>query len=228
MDNLQDKLVVANKALYKIGAKRLASLNDGSPNSIIINDIYETCLTELLEEHPWSFAIQTVTLSTLTLATALPNMNDGMSYAYGLPANFLKVYMLSVDCRYRIEMIKTPYVTTPTLALISDQSTLAGMRYIFLNDDPTTYNSKFLDALSCKLAKACCFKISEASSMAQQMEADYDRALMSAMSNDSNNMSPDQAQADEWFIARLAGSGVATGLPNGNIGFFPAPYSPDF
>lgn len=228
MDNLQDKLVVANKALYKIGARRLSSLTDGSPNSIIINDIYETCLTEILEEHPWSFATQTVTLASLTLSEDLPSMGDGMNYAYGLPADFLKVYQLSCFCQYRIEMLKSPYVTTPTLALLSDQSTLAGMRYIFLNDDPTTYNSKFLDALACKIAKACCFKISEASNLVGQIEADYDRALISAMSNDSNNMSPDDAIANEWFIARLAGSGNVTGLPNGNIGFFPAPYSPDF
>lgn len=228
-DNNDSKLLIVNKALTKIGAKRLSSLNDGSPNSIIINDIYDSCRDETQEEHVWSFCIQTVGLTTLTLAVPLPNMNDGISTAYGLPSDFLSVYLLSQPAQYRIEILKAPYITSGTqLALLSDQNTLSGMKYVFNNDDPTTYTAKYSDALACKIALECCFKISEAAQMAVAMETKYQKALISAISSDSQGSNPDQAIADEWFTARLAGSGLVSGLPNGNIGFFPDPWNPNF
>lgn len=229
MSSLFSKTGIANKALLKIGAKRISDLDDSNdPNVTSINDIYDSVRQEVLSEAPWSFAIQQVALTSLTLAATLPALGDGINYAYGLPSDFLEIYMLSVPCQYRIQMLQTPYVTSPTLALLSDQSTLAGMRYIFDNDDPTTYGAKFYEAMACKLALELCFKVSEAQGMVDRMAAAYAKALLSAISWDANTSIPDQAVANEWFIARLAGSGVVSGLPNGNIGFFPDPYSPDF
>lgn len=226
MNQLYSKFDLANKALLKIGAKRLSSLGDGSVNSVIINDIYDQCLCEVLEEHPWSFAVNTVAL--VTLSAVLVNFTDGISVAYGLPEDFLYPYLFSIpNAQYRIETLKPPVVTQNTIALLSDQAGLV-MKYVFKNDDPTTYTAKFYDTLSCKIALECCFKISEAAGMAAAMQSKYDKALLSAMAADSKFSQPDQPRADEWFIARLAGSGVVSGLPNGNIGFFADPFNPDF
>jgi len=49
----------------------------------------------------------------------------------------------------------------------------------------------------------------------------YDTDLISAISNDSNNTSADEAIADGWFIARLNGStgAVGVGPDNNNVGW---------
>lgn len=162
------------------------------------------------------------------LLTALPIMNDGITLAYAIPTDFRMLYMLNIpSAQYRIEELRPPIVTTQTIALLSDTPGLV-MRYGFTNDDPTTYSAKFYEALACKLAYEACFKISEAAQYAAKLEGDANRALLSAISVDSKNNAPDQPIANEWFVARLAGSGVVTGLPNGNIGFFPDPYNPNF
>lgn len=225
MGQFFSRLGIANKALYKIGAQRLASLDDSNnPNAIFINDIYNQCLIEVLEEHVWSFAIQTVPLTQLTLSVALPDMGDGVSTAYGLPSDFISPYLFSAPCTIRKEMIKSPYVPAPILALLSDNNNLKAMKYVFENNDPTTYTAKFYEALACKLAHELCFKISEAAQFAVAIKAEYDKALLSAIASDSNSSTPDQAAADEWFIARLAGSanllpwGVTPGSPS------PEPY----
>lgn len=223
MDQNQSKLIIANKALYKIGAKRLSSLDDGSPNSILINDIYPSCLIELLEEHPWSFAVQTVSMTQLALLTALPVMNDGVDVAYACPADFLNIYLLSTPAIYRVETIKPPYVAAPIVAILSDVSNMAAMKYVFVNDDPTSYTAKFINALSTKLALDLCFKISEAASMSAAMETKYQKDLLSAISADSNSSTPDQAIADEWFIARLAGSSNNNLAPWGITASSPTP-----
>lgn len=162
------------------------------------------------------------------LLTPIPTMNDGIQYVYQLPTDYLSLYLLNIPfAQVREQILKLPYLATQTFCLLSDQIGLV-VRYIYNNDDPTTYSAKFYDTLACKLALEACFKISEAAQYAAKMEADYSKALISAMSADSKNNSPDQAIANEWFIARLAGSGVVSGLPNGNIGFFPDPYNPSF
>lgn len=222
----RSKLSVANKALYKIGAKRLTAIDDGSPNSVIIADIYADCLQELIEEMPWSFCINTVVLSNLS--ATLVDFSDGISVAYGLPTGFLSLYLVNMPAvQYRIEQLQPPIVTAPVTAFLSDAPGLA-IKYVFFNDNPTTYSAKFTDALACRIAYEACFKISEAGTLKQGLQTDYQRALLSAMAADSKNQIPDENIANEWFIARLAGSGVVSGLPNGNIGFFPDPYNPDF
>lgn len=274
------KLGIVNKALIKVGAKTITSLTSTTePNAVIMNALYAMCLTELLEDNPYSFAIQTVVpipLNPQTWATQtnyaigtfvqqsnliyvcaianlsgvfatdlsngywvlqagyvplllpLPVMNDGVSVAYALPSDFMSLYLVSIpNAQLRIEMLKPPYITTATVCLLSDTPGLV-IKYVFNNDDPTTYSTKFTEALCCKLAYEACFKISEAAQYATKLEADCSRAIASAMSSDSNNNSPDESLANEWFIARLAGSGVVSGLPNGNIGFFPDPFNPQF
>lgn len=224
-----NQLGIINKALYKIGAQRMGSVNDANnANTPFVNDIYLMCLQEVLEEHVWSFAIQTVAIATLTLSTPLPVMNDGVSNPYGLPSDFVNPYLFGAPCFIRFEMIKPPYVSQPTLALLSDNPNIPAMKYVFLNQDPTTYSAKFCDALACKLAKELCFKITEFSSKADNMEVLYSKSLLSAIGSDSNTGSPDQPIANEWFVARVAGSGVISGLPNGNVGFYPDPYNPGF
>lgn len=280
MDATASKLKLVNKALIKIGAKTITNLTSTTdPNSLIMNALYDQCREEVLEEYPWSFAIQQVPLVPLNpsawitsnlylvgqyvlqsnliyvcaiqhtsvvfatdlaagkwvlqsgvapLLTPIPAMNDGIQYVYQLPSDWLSLYLLNVPCaQIREQILKAPYLAVSTFCLLSDTIGLI-VRYVFNNDDPTTYSAKFYDTLACKLAYEACFKISEAAQYSAKMESDYAKALISAMAADSKNNSPDQAIANEWFIARLAGSGVVSGLPNGNIGFFPNPYEPGF
>lgn len=226
MNSLLSDVIIANKALFKIGAKRITALDDGSSNAQVINEIYVASRQEILEEHPFSFAVNTVALAELD--ATLTDFTDGITIAYGLPSDFLYPYLINFPtAQIRIEMLRPPIVTTNTLAMLSDTPGLV-MKYVFDNDDPTTYTAKFAEAFSCKLAYQACFKIAEAAQFAMAMKAAYDSALLSAMASDSKSSSPDQPIQNEWFVARLAGSGVVSGLPNGNIGFFPNPYNPDY
>lgn len=228
MDSNRAQLTIINKALFKIGAQRITSISDGSPNAVLVGEIYQECLTEVIEEAPWSFCLKNAVLNQIDLAEDLPNMADGVDIAYALPADYLDIYMINYPtAQIRQQYLDTPYVTSPLLALLSDTPGLI-MRYKFINTNPTTYTSKFAEALSCKIAAQLCFKISEAAQYATVIRAEYKEALLSAISADSKTSTPDAAMANEWFIARLAGSGVVSGLPNGNIGFFPDPFNPDF
>lgn len=222
-------LGIANKALLRCGAQRTSSLsNTNDPNVVSINDVFDSIIQECLQEAPFSFAINTTTLSALSLAVVYPPMNDGVNYGYGLPSDFLEAYQFSQPCQYRIEQLRSPQVTSPTQALMLDLPQAPNMRYWFNNQDPTTWSPKFYNTVSLRLAKEIAPKVSKSPTMFKEIASDYKMELLSAISSDAQASIADESEANEWFIARLAGSGVVTGLPNGNIGFFPDPYNPNF
>lgn len=155
------------------------------------------------------------------LLQALPLMNDGCNNPYYVPTDFVNPYLFSAPAFYRKETIKSPYVTTAQIALITDNPNIATMKYVFNQTDLTQWSAKALEALAVKLAYQLCFKISEAAQYAVGLEKDYQGKLISAITSDSNTTSPDQAVADAWFIARLSGSTGAIGLgpDNDNVGW---------
>lgn len=154
----------------------------------------------------------------------LPSMNDGVNNLYLIPSDFVKPYLFSSPAFYRIETVKPPFVTTTQQVLLTNDATINAMKYVFYNTDTSTWTAKFYEAMACKLAYELCFKISEAAQWAAKCEAGYNKALMSALGTDALDSSPDEPIANEWFIARLAGStnvapwGITPGSPN------PEPY----
>lgn len=155
----------------------------------------------------------------------LPSMNDGCSNPYFIPTDFVKPYLFSAPAFYRVETVKPPFVTTTQQVLLATDSAINAMKYVFYNTDPATWTAKFYEAVACKLSYELCFKISEAAQWAAKCEAGYGKALMSALGTDALDSSPDEPIANEWFLARLAGSdnnlnpwGISQGSPT------PEPY----
>lgn len=265
-----------NNAAYKIGAKRFVQADitspstSSNPNALIFNDVDRSSVDEVLEEHPWSFAVQTVPMIPLNppdwvtdtayvigqyvqeassiyycaiahtsgvfatdliagdwvlqsgvapLLVDLPSMNDGVSNPYYLPTDFINPYLFGSPTAYRKEMIKPPYLAAATICLILSNNNVGAWKYVYENLTVSTWSAKFHEAVACKLAYNLCFKISEAAQFAAAMNQAYDKALISAIGADSNTSTPDQAIADEWFIARLTGAtnvapwGITPGSP---------------
>ena len=93
MDPNASSIAIANYAITKFGGKQISSFTDGSQTAVIINSIYSQCLSAVLEEHPWSFATRTEALATLSVT--LPDFGDGVSIAYALPSDYVKLYMVN-------------------------------------------------------------------------------------------------------------------------------------
>lgn len=135
-----------------------------------------------------------------------PSMNDGCSNPYFIPTDFVKPYLFSSPAFYRIETVKPPFVTTQQRILLANDSAINAMKYVFYNTDPATWTAKFFEAVACKEAYELCFKVENGAQWAAKCEAGYSKALMSALGTDALDSSPDETIADEWFLARLAGS----------------------
>lgn len=73
---------VAAAALTMIGAQPIASLDEGTTEAIVVNQLYEMVVQGALSDHPWRFAIGQIQLNRLAAAP----IDTVWSGAYQLPA----------------------------------------------------------------------------------------------------------------------------------------------
>lgn len=215
------KLLIIQRACIEMGAKIVTSLDDTSNVAEVILNIYDDCLREVLEEHPWSFSLHTVALEVATagdpLAVVTPvDFGDGVSIAYARPDDFVSLYKLNFPSALFMQE------NIDGLDCILSNTSGLVIKYVFLNIDPLTYSAKFRLALALKIAATSCFKIAEAAQYAAGLQGRYDKALMTAMSDDAKGSVPDQPIQDNIFYEKTAGANTRLGVPgnSNNVGFF--------
>ena len=222
MNAQQNKQALANYALTKIGGK-IFTFGDGSNSDTVISSIYDQCRRYCKEQCPWSFDIKTIALTVASVPSTNPifNFNDGIAVAYALAPDFLRPYRISVP------YAQVVFENVPNIGycLLSDTANLS-LKYVFDNDDPTTYSAKFYEYLACKIAKEACFKITEAVTYVEKLKIDMESAFLEAAAEDGQIATPEEVDDGYWLWARLSGSGAAVGSPGGtlNVGWNPLGY----
>ncbi len=213
MDVTVSKTTLANYAGSKIGAKNF-NFGDGSSSDKSFSIVYDPVREYCLEECPWTFATKTVALTTLSLPSTQPELNfgDGIKYAYSFPSDYLKCINFNFPQAYIVQ----GYIQGIGPVILSDTAGLI-MKYVFNNDDPTSYSGKFYEAMACRLAWAACFKLVEAAQYKAEQSAEYERAFLTAACSDGQNISPEVVNQGFWEWARLAGSNGAVGDPPGSL-----------
>lgn len=204
MDSLQSQITIANAALGKCGVGVITSLNPPDANSkgaIRVSQVYSQLLHFCLAQNSWSFAKKTVALATLDVT--VEDFGDGVSVAYAFPSDWIKPVKWNLP---------NAIIRQEAGMIISDSTGLK-VKYIFKNDDPTTYTPEFIEAFSTKIAAEVCYDLTNNAAKAKELLNEFDNKLMQAMASDSQGETPDQAIADEWLTSRLSGAQTSVPLP---------------
>lgn len=78
---------IANVALLRIGARgQIASIDEDSPNAVKVKSVWDFVFQETLSERDWKFAKLRIALQQSTSTPVY-----GYRYAYGIPADFLRL-----------------------------------------------------------------------------------------------------------------------------------------
>lgn len=78
---MPDRISICNMALGRLGAVRIASLDEATTQADLCRDHYQQCVDEVLEDHPWNFAEHAARLAAATIEDARPDFG----YCYVLP-----------------------------------------------------------------------------------------------------------------------------------------------
>lgn len=196
---------IANRALQLVGASSIMNLTDNSPGAREVSRAYDYCRRAELRSNPWNFAVTRIELAPDAAAPAF-----GFQYQYTLPADCLRVLLPNDACLdWKLEGKKlltnsgtSPFgagvygaTTTPSAALF--------LKYITDITDPTVFDPMFCEALACRLAMAICERLTQSNQKKQLLQSDYSNAVMTARAVDAFENLPDDAPADDYWLARV-------------------------
>jgi hypothetical protein len=98
---MTSKLELFNKALSNVGSGRLLALTDDRNERYELDAVYDGCLVYMLERAGWKFALRS---SELTYDPAI-DTSFGLTYAYTLPTDFVRIAAISTDEMFNSELM---------------------------------------------------------------------------------------------------------------------------
>lgn len=171
-------VALCSRALIKLGAQPITSLDEGTPESEVARTLYPGRRDDMLSAHPWSFATH-----HLTLARLAPDPVADFAHAFQLPPNHLRTLSAGRPGRaaglvYRIVGDR----------LLTDAAAVT--LTCLLRPDESTFPAFFVEALSARLAADFCLPLTESTSRAEVLHRLADQALRAARLVDSQQETP--------------------------------------
>jgi hypothetical protein len=179
---------ICNRALQRLGAARIVSLDDDTKNARACNNAYAPVRDALIRRYRWSFAITRAQLAADATAPAF-----GFANAFPLPADCLGVIPPNEsDVDWTVE----------GRAILSDWGAPLEVRYKKVVTDPNDMHADFRELLSLQLAAAMCEEITQSNTKMESIKDDIKTALADAKRNNAFEQTPDEPPEDTWITAR--------------------------
>jgi hypothetical protein len=187
---LQSDIALTCRALVRLGARPIASFDEGSAEAEAAGALYETVRDGLLSCYPWNFASAEAELAEL----ADPPLAD-FARAFALPADFLRALSAGAGpgkpgagasgpgLDYRIK----------GQALCCDASAVV-LSYVFRPAE-AEFPPFFTQALIARLAADLCLPLTESASRAELLARLADVELTRARSIDAQQDAPPRFEA---------------------------------
>ena len=193
---------VANRALLKLGAALIISLDDNRKQARVISSCFDDLRDAELRARRWQFAVKRAYLPALFAAPAF-----GFSYQYPLPADFLRLDM--IDDRYP-DTVMDNYIGAETAEyaiegnaiLTSIESPLA-IRYGARIEDASQWDALFREALACRIAAECCEALTQSDNKRQLAWKERQQAITEAVRVGAIERPPQMPPDDNLIISRL-------------------------
>ena len=180
---------IANSALTKIGADRISSITENVKAARLANELWSKVRDEVLRAHPWNFAIKR---STLTPNSTTPDSE--YDYTYDLPSDLLKVLSTPED-------LKLDFVVEGR-TILTDEPEELPIRYIYRNEDYSSWDSYFAEAFAWRLAAEMAYNLTQSLPLAQWADQMYKDTIAQARSADGSEGKIKVLIGDDWLLSR--------------------------
>lgn len=178
---------IANSALIKLGASRIASIDDDTPTARIMKEQYPKIRDAVLRSHPWNFAIKRVQLAEVAVPPAF-----GFERGFQIPNDCLRV--LEIDSQSDEWQKEGDQIVSDANAIY--------IKYISKITESGKFDSCFSEALAAMLAHDTCFAITQSNTLKEQLMKDYKYWIGEARSFDGQEGGTRQVYANEWLNSR--------------------------
>lgn len=182
---------IANRALQKLGAKRIESLSQDNPNARSMSTAFAPVRNALLRKYQWSFAIQRA-----SIVADADETTWGERTRYALPADFARLIRDDESGIRRDWKIEGRYI-------ITDDDSPLEIRYVSIITDPTSYDPLFVEVFSTALAMETAEEITQSTSKLESLERRFKMEIAEARNANAFELDPQESLDDDWWLARL-------------------------
>lgn len=187
---------IANRALQRLGAKRVESLDQNTPNARSAAAAYYPIRNRLLRQHAWNFAIKRASIAADVDATTWGSLKQ-----YQKPNDFIRLLRDTVsgtpDVNTRKDwQIEGNYIVT------ADGSPLQ-FRYVAKITDPALFDPLFAELLAIDMAYEMCEEITQSTAKREGLREDRKEIIAEARRINAFENEPQREPEDDWILAML-------------------------
>lgn len=189
---MASEVELCNRALQKLGASVLVSLDDDSRNARSCNVAYVPCRDAELEEHTWAFSIKRAALAADGTAPTW-----GRAHCYTLPTDFLRLLP-----PYPEDVVPNPDWLIENGKIYTDDTAPLYIRYVARITDPNQMTPTFREALATRLAAEMAEDITQSNSKKAMLLDEYRMMIARARRTDAIQKPPTTAYDSPWITER--------------------------
>jgi hypothetical protein len=161
---------ICNRALQKLGARRITTLTEDSVNARACNTAYDPVRLAELRAHPWAFAIKLASLAADSTAPAF-----GKSNAFQLPSDYVRLVPPYPEDNYNSNDWEIQ-----GLKIYTNDSAPLNIRYVADITDANTMDPLFREALAAKLAEELAEELTQSNPKKEKATRGYEEAIAQA------------------------------------------------
>lgn len=183
---------IANRALQKLGASRIASLTEDSVNGRAINACFDVLRQAELRKHPWNFAIKRAQLAA--------NVTDPLftrSTSFALPSDFIRLLAPDPEVNYN----DLDWQIEGRNIITNDDAPL-DVRYIYNVTDPNEMDILFREALSARIAYELAELLTQSNAKKAEAMGAYEEIIAEAKRVNAIERVALQPPEDTWVTVR--------------------------
>lgn len=193
---------IANRALTKLGAARIISLGDDNKQSRAVLSCFDDLRDDELRSHRWSFAMRRTSLAADSEAPAF-----GFTYAYTLPADFLRLDLVNDEFPAVVMDnyigVETNDYTIEGNKILANMAAPLKLRYIARIEDPNQMDVNFREALSCRIAAELAEDLTQSNQKRELAWNEYKQAVSRAIRTNAIEKPPMMQGDNQWIMSRL-------------------------
>lgn len=192
---------VCNRALLKIGAPRITTLEDESKEAQALLLAFDAVRDREMAAHPWAFALRRASLAALAESPAW-----GYAKQYQLPEGFLGLdwvdgleqsstgmdYLDGTESAWRVEGGK----------ILTDAEAPLRIIYHVRVDDPQQWGAHFCEVMSIALALEVCDEVTGSLTRKQGLREDKAEAIAAARRLNAIQQAPRAIPDASWLTSR--------------------------
>lgn len=185
-------ILICNRALQLVGAKRIVDLDDNSVSARACDTCYESLRDAELQKHRWRFAIKRA-----ALAASATTPTWGRANEFPLPSDYLKMVPAydednALDIDYEIE----------GRSILSDMTAPLYIRYIYRVTDPNLMHPLFKEMLSHAMAIGMCEELTQSNVKRAGLKDDYRDIRAEARKANAFETRGQKPPEDPWLTVR--------------------------